>query len=89
MLQGGQPLDGPAGRPVLVGHVRALGQNVRRAGGAACGLAAVVAISYWKEITGTPGISFLYAMPVGLVVEVGVGALVSLIPIGRRAPPIA
>jgi solute:Na+ symporter, SSS family len=54
--------------------------------GTACGLVVVVAISYWKEITGTPGISFLWAMPLSLVAEVGVGALVSLIPIGVRSP---
>ena len=52
--------------------------------GAACGLSTVIAISYWKEITGTPGISFLWAMPLGLVVELGVGALASLIPVGRK-----
>ena len=51
--------------------------------GAACGLAVVVAVNYWTEITGSPGISFLWAMPLSLVVEVGVGALVSLIPIRR------
>ena len=64
-----------AGRPVLAGDVRALGQKFGALVGAACGLAAVIAISYWKEIVGTPGISFLYAMPVGLVVEVGVGVV--------------
>ena len=56
--------------------------------GAAFGLATVIAISYWKEMTGHQGISFLYAMPVGLAVEFGIGALVSLIPIGRRRPPL-
>jgi solute:Na+ symporter, SSS family len=56
--------------------------------GAAFGLAVVIAISYWREITGTPGISFLWAMPVGLVVQMVVGALVSLIPIGRKSPPL-
>ncbi len=53
--------------------------------GAACGLTTVVAITYWKELTGTQGISFLWAMPLSLVVEVGVGALVSLIPFGKKA----
>ena len=53
--------------------------------GAACGLAVVVAVNYWTEITGNPGISFLWAMPLSLAAEVGVGALVSLIPIGRRS----
>ncbi|NLF08030.1 MAG: sodium/solute symporter [Pirellulaceae bacterium] len=56
--------------------------------GAACGLAVVVAINYWQEITGTPGISFLWGMPLSLIVEIGVGALVSLIPIGKRRPMI-
>jgi SSS family solute:Na+ symporter len=51
--------------------------------GAACGVITVVAITYWKELTGTQGISFLWAMPLSLAVEVGVGALVSLIPVGR------
>ena len=59
--------------------------------GAAGGLATVVAITYWKEITGAQGISFLSAMPLSLLVEVGVGALVSLIPAGRKpgtCPPV-
>ena len=53
--------------------------------GLACGLATVIAVNFWKEITGTPGISFLWAMPLCLVVEVGVGALASLIPIGHKS----
>ena len=52
--------------------------------GLVCGLTVVVAINYWQEITGSPGISFLWAMPLCLIVEVSVGALVSLIPIGRK-----
>ncbi len=52
--------------------------------GVACGVATVVTISYWREITGSQGISVLWAMPLSLLVEVGVGALVSLIPIGQR-----
>ena len=51
--------------------------------GAACGLAVVIAVSYWKEFTGTQGISFLWAMPLSLLAEVGVGALASLIPVGE------
>ena len=53
--------------------------------GAACGLTVVIVVSYWKEITGTQGISFIWAMPLSLVVEVSVGAVVSLLPIGRQA----
>ena len=56
--------------------------------GAAFGLTTVIAVSYWKEITGIQGISFLWAMPLSLVVEVGVGALASLIPVGRKPAPI-
>jgi SSS family solute:Na+ symporter len=56
--------------------------------GAIAGLVVVVSINYWELIwqplTGRPGISFLWAMPLGLVVEVGIGMLFSLLPIGRK-----
>lgn len=53
--------------------------------GAMCGLAVVVAISFWKELTGsTEGISFLWAMPLGFAAQTAVGSLLSLLPIGRR-----
>jgi SSS family solute:Na+ symporter len=55
--------------------------------GAAFGLTVVITVSYWKEITGTQTISFLWAMPLSLVVQIGVGMLASLIPIGRARPP--
>ena len=45
--------------------------------GAACGLAVVVAVNYWEEITGTPGINFLWAMPLGLAAQIAVGVVVS------------
>jgi len=54
--------------------------------GAAFGLATVVAVNFWYELTGTRGISFLWAMPLGLAIQVAVGMLVSLIPIGHRKP---
>jgi SSS family solute:Na+ symporter len=54
--------------------------------GAVAGLVVVVAVNYWQEITGVKGISFLWAMPLALAAQVIVGALVSLLPIGRRAP---
>ncbi len=58
--------------------------------GAACGLAAIVAINYWEEITGSKGISFLCAMPLGLLVQIVVGMLVSLLPIVRaKTMPLA
>ena len=52
--------------------------------GAAFGLAVVVAVNYWKEFTGTQGISFMWAMPLSLLVQIAVGSLLSLLPIGER-----
>jgi solute:Na+ symporter, SSS family len=60
--------------------------------GAVFGLATVVAINYWGEITywtgiaDRPGISFLWAMPLGLTIQVVTGALASLLPIGSTRP---
>ena len=55
--------------------------------GAVAGLAVVIVISFWQEITGTkPPISFVVAMPASLVVQVIVGMLASLIPVGRHRP---
>jgi len=51
--------------------------------GAACGLATAIVISYCKEITGTQWLSFIWVIPLSLLVEVGIGAIASLIPIGR------
>ena len=53
--------------------------------GAGAGLGVVVAINFWEEITGTKGISFLWAMPLSFLAQVALGSLVSLLPIGRRA----
>ena len=91
------PLAGLFFLAMFVPWARAFGALV----GAACGLVVVVAISYWKELAGVPGIdllkettglpdeiSFLWAMPLSLVVEFVVGALVSLIPIGRKPKPL-
>ncbi len=52
--------------------------------GAVFGLAVAVTISFWKDFTGDVGIGFLWAMPLSLLVQVAVGMLVSLVPIGRR-----
>ena len=51
--------------------------------GAFFGLVVVVTISFWKDFTGNVGIGFLWAMPLSLLVQVVVGMLVSLVPIGR------
>jgi SSS family solute:Na+ symporter len=54
-------------------------------GGALCGLTVVITISFWRELTGsTEGISFVWAMPLGLLAQVGVGSLLSLLPVGDR-----
>ncbi len=52
--------------------------------GALVGLAVVVAVNYWRELTGTPGISFLWAMPLSFAAQIAAGSLASLLPIGRR-----
>ncbi len=57
--------------------------------GAICGMAVVITISFWKELTGsTEGISFLWAMPLSFVIQAAVGSLASLLPFGRRSPPM-
>ena len=57
--------------------------------GGACGLVVAILINYWTEITGTPGISFLWGMILSLLAEMVVGSLVSLVPIGQKRPLIA
>ena len=57
--------------------------------GAAFGLVVVVAVSFWQEIAGEPGISFIWAMPLSLLVQVAVGMLASLLPIGTWRPPLS
>jgi solute:Na+ symporter, SSS family len=56
--------------------------------GAACGMSTAVAVCFWPELTGRQGISFLWAMPLSLVVEIGVASLASLLPIGAKARPL-
>jgi SSS family solute:Na+ symporter len=53
--------------------------------GVVAGLAVVIAINFWEEMTGVKGISFLWAMPLSFVVQMAVGMAASLLPIGRRA----
>ena len=45
--------------------------------GAICGLAVVVAVNFWEDFTGEPGINFLWAMPLGLAMQIIVGVLIS------------
>ena len=53
--------------------------------GAAAGVATACAINYWRDVTGQyPPISFLWAIPVSLAVQIAVGCVASLLPIGER-----
>jgi solute:Na+ symporter, SSS family len=53
--------------------------------GAAAGLATACVINYWRDVTGqNPPISFLWAIPVSLAIQVAVGCVASLLPIGER-----
>lgn len=47
--------------------------------GAAAGLATVILISFWQDLFGVRGIGFLWAMPLGLLIQVSLGAVVSLV----------
>ena len=55
----------------------ALAEGLATHAGVVCGLAVVVAVNFWEEITDHPGINFLWAMPLGLVVQIIVGVLIS------------
>ena len=53
--------------------------------GAAAGVTTAVVINYWKDVTGQePPVSFLWAMPAALGVQILTGCLASLPPIGLR-----
>lgn len=54
--------------------------------GAAVGLVTVVAINFWKEFTGEIGISFLWSTPLALLIQIAVGSVASLLPIGTSRP---
>lgn len=67
------PLFGLFFMAMFVRSATVLGTHV----GAASGLAVVVAVNFWEEIIGSPGINFLWAMPLGLGVQIIVGILIS------------
>ena len=48
-------------------------------------------INFWTQLTGQPEppISFLWAMPLALLVETIVGMLASLLPIGAARPMLS
>ncbi len=54
--------------------------------GTAFGLAVVISINFWEEITGSQGISFFWSQPLGLTAQISIGSLASLLPLGRRSP---
>jgi SSS family solute:Na+ symporter len=56
--------------------------------GAAFGLLTAIEICYWEELTGTKGISPFWVMPLSLAVQIWVGSLASLLPIGAKAKPL-
>jgi SSS family solute:Na+ symporter len=54
--------------------------------GAVAGVATAATINYWQDVTGDPPpLSFLWAMPFSLTVQILVGVIASLLPIGQRA----
>jgi len=53
--------------------------------GAVVGTVVVVAINYWEQITGAPGISFFWAMPISILAQIAVVIIASAPPIGQRA----
>ncbi|HID74402.1 MAG TPA: Na+:solute symporter, partial [Planctomycetaceae bacterium] len=52
--------------------------------GAVVGVIVVAAINYWPDLTQRPGISFLWAMPLGFIAQIVTGSLASLLPLGRQ-----
>ena len=67
------PLFGLFFMAMFVRRATVLGTHV----GAACGLAVIVAVNFWEELLGRPGISFLWAMPLGLAAQISTGIVVS------------
>jgi Na+/proline symporter len=59
--------------------------------GALAGFSTVAIINFWPEITGQPEppVSFLWAMPLALPVQLLVGMVASFIPIGRARPMLS
>ena len=54
--------------------------------GAIVGILVIVPILYWNEITGSPGISFIWSMPLCLAAQISACMLASLLPFGTAAP---
>jgi SSS family solute:Na+ symporter len=56
--------------------------------GLAAGLATVVGVTWWPELTGRPGIGGFWMMPLAIVAQLAVGAAASRLPIGPPARPL-
>jgi SSS family solute:Na+ symporter len=56
--------------------------------GVVAGLAAVVAVTWWPDLTGRPGIGVFWMLPLAIVSQLAVGAAASLLPIGPPARPL-
>lgn len=56
--------------------------------GAVAGLATVVAVTWWPDFTGRPGIGSFWMMPLALVVQLAAGTAASLLPLGPPARPL-
>lgn len=56
--------------------------------GVVAGLAAVVAVTWWPDLTGRPVIGVFWMLPLAIVSQLAVGAAASLLPIGPPARPL-
>jgi solute:Na+ symporter, SSS family len=56
--------------------------------GVVVGIVVAVLINYWYELTGHPGISFTWGMPIALCIQIIAGCLASWIPIGSGPRPM-
>ncbi len=75
------PLFGLFFMALFVRHATGFGTLV----GAFAGVSTVIVMSYWPEKT---GVSFMWAMPVSLLIQIIVGTVASLLPIGESKPLI-
>jgi SSS family solute:Na+ symporter len=51
--------------------------------GVLVGVVVVVLINFWNDLTGSPGISFIWGMPLALLAQIIAGCVASLFPIGE------
>jgi Na+/proline symporter len=56
--------------------------------GVLVGIVVVVLINFWNDLTGSPGIGFIWGMPLALLAQIVAGCLASMIPIGEPPRPM-